>query len=225
MGLCSPGFEGWLPRFVRPLVGLLVLSALLSCAVSPQDTDQAADWRPLYEAWQHPDPLPDFLLVDARGGAFQLSQLTDGYLLVGFIFTRCQVGEACPLTTLKMKQTLELSEAPDIPDLHLLSLTLDPEYDTPERLLAYATAHGAALERWTFATGPEDLMTDGLPSLFNVLAMPSPEVGISHTVKVALLRPDLTLVADWKDDAFSPEAVVAAAKRDALGGLGPAGEK
>ena len=178
-------------------------------------TPTAPPWQALYDGWVWPAPIPDFALIDQAGRAFHLSDL-EGYLLVGFIFTRCQVGEACPLTTTKMARTLDLwTAAAAPPPLHLLSLTLDPETDTPERLRAYAEARGLDLRRWTLATGPRALMADKLPSLFNVLALPSEEGGITHTVKVALLRPDRTQVAEWKDDAFQPQAALDALLADA----------
>ena len=54
--------------------------------------------------------------------------------------------------------------------LTVLALTLDPAHDTPDRLKAFGQAHGADFDRWTLATGPEELMTDGLPSTAFVLA-------------------------------------------------------
>ena len=184
------------------------------------------DWKPLYDRWQHPQPLPDFELIDHRGEPFRLHDLGDGHLLIGFIFTRCTIPEACPLTTEKMARVQRawnaLDPRPRERSLQLLSVTLDPAFDTPARLAAYAEAHGADLRRadpsadgrpgratWTFATGPHELVSNALPSLFNILALPDGHGTISHTVKVALLAPDLTLLAQWKDNAFTPDEIIA----------------
>jgi cytochrome oxidase Cu insertion factor (SCO1/SenC/PrrC family) len=91
--------------------------------------------------------------------------------------------------------------------LHLLSVTLDPERDTPAALRRFALARGADLRSWTFATGEPALVTDALPSLFNVLSVPRGGE-ISHSVKVALLAPGLVPVAEWKDGAIVPEQIV-----------------
>jgi protein SCO1/2 len=70
--------------------------------------------------------------------------------VANFIFTRCPT--ICPVFTQKMarfqKQTDEFGG-----QLALVSFSVDPEYDTPERLTAYAAKHGADPARWSFLTG------------------------------------------------------------------------
>lgn len=221
--MATPGASQRRPaRLTLALAAFALLVGIGAGCPSEDRADSASTWQAQVEGWRYPDPIPDLSLVDQDGRPYSLHQPPGSYLLMGFIFTRCRVGEACPTTTARMAQTLErwrarAGEAPGA-RLHLLSVTLDPAWDTPERLRAYARAHGADPGAWTFATGPAALMTDGLPSLFNVLALPSAEAGITHTVKVALLRPDRTTAAEWKDDAFRPEVAIAALISDAGGG-------
>jgi cytochrome oxidase Cu insertion factor (SCO1/SenC/PrrC family) len=92
----------------------------------------------------------------------------------------------------------------------LLSLTLDPARDTPETLTAYAQTHGADPQTWTFATGEAALMTDGLPSMFNVLSLPDSDGTLDHTIKLALLDPSGRQIAEWKDNAVTADDVFAA---------------
>lgn len=219
-------------RVAASLVASLVIVAvgLAGCRGEPTaqpDNWPDSDWKELYDRWQHPQPLPDFQLVDHRGKRFRLHDLGDGHLLVGFIFTRCTIPEACPLTTEKMRQVQQAWRALDPPpppgrSLQLLSVTLDPAFDTPARLAAYGEARGADLAgtsdpdraagraraAWTFATGPHELVSNALPSLFNILALPDGHGTVSHTVKVALLAPDLTLIAEWKDNAFTADEII-----------------
>ena len=87
-------------------------------------------------------------------------------------------------------------------ELKILGVTLDPEFDTPEVLKKYAEQYGADLSSWTMVTGSEELVADAIPSLFSVLSMPSSTVVMTHTVKVALLRPGLLDYREWSNNEF-----------------------
>lgn len=168
-----------------------------------------ADWQAAIEQWHYEEPLPDVPLLDQSGRTRSLAQFRGKYLLVGFIYTSCPDAVACPMTTARMSSIQR--RLPDAPaPLHLLSLTLDPARDTPETLTAYAQTHGADLQTWTFATGEPALMTDGLPSLFNVLSLPDADGTLDHTIKLALLDPSGRQVAEWKDNAVTADDVFAA---------------
>ncbi|MEM9489347.1 MAG: SCO family protein [Myxococcota bacterium] len=194
-----------------------------SAGASAAHHSDDSDWRELFDRWKYPEPIPNFELTDQRGRQFRLHSLADRYVLLGFIYTRCPLPDACPLTTEKMRQVQRLwqkqppkrSHGADptasAPRLHLLSITLDPGYDTPAQLAQYAETREFDLDSWTLATGPEELVANALPSLFNVLALPNRgDSTIQHTVKVALLAPGMTLVEEWKDNRFEPADVLAA---------------
>lgn len=175
----------------------------------------ADDWRALYDVWVYPAPIPDFELTDQTGAALRLSALADGYVLIGFVYTRCPLPEACPLTTEKMRQVQArwraVSERGESAGkrLYLLSLTLDPDFDTPERLARFARDRDLDTSNWHLATGPHELMESALPSLFSVLALPRAPGDIQHTVKAALLAPGLRIAKEWPDNAFSAADVIA----------------
>jgi protein SCO1/2 len=107
-----------------------------------------------------PPALPDlgrvplFHLTDQRGAPFAESKLGGRVWVANFIFTRCP--DVCPLFTEKMAKVGE--QLADYGNVHLVSFSVDPEYDTPERLAEYARAHHAESRRWAFLTGKaEDL--------------------------------------------------------------------
>lgn len=182
-----------------------VLAAALAalaggCASEP-------DWRAEVARWQWQDPLPDLPLVDQDGRALRLHDLRGEPLLVGFVYTRCPDAAACPLTTTRMADVQRAAGERGVA-LRLLTLTLDPARDDPATLRAFATAHGAELRTWTFATGERELMVDGLPSLFNVLSLPDGE-RLDHTVKITLLDRELRQVAEWKDNAADAATILA----------------
>ncbi len=176
-------------------------------AAPGSDASGSSDWRALLDAWRHPDGLPDLPLVDGRGEAFSLGDLADDWVLMGFVFTRCGNAEACPLTMQQMR-SVQRAWSDDDPPLTLLTLTIDPEYDTPERLTAYAEKFGRTdgPPRWLVATGDPEMIDTALPQLFNLLVLPEGET-LTHTVKLALLRPGLELEAEW-EGAVSAEAIL-----------------
>lgn len=192
---------------------LALLSILIGCRGDP-----AAGLAEI-AAWQADQPVPDVELVDQRGEPFRLARYRGAHLLVGFVYTRCDVAEACPMTAMRMRAVQDAWSGMVARgetggnDLQLLAITLDPGHDTPERLQAYAEAQGADPARWTVATGPEGLVDDALPTLFNVLVLPDGRGGVQHTVKLVLIGPDGRIEAEWKDDAATVDAIVAAAAR------------
>lgn len=93
--------------------------------------------------------VPPFELVDHEGKAFGERQLSGHAWIANFVFTRCPT--ICPLFSQKMARLQEQTQ-PLGDRLLLVSFTVDPEYDTPERLLAYAQKYRAQ-PRWRFLTG------------------------------------------------------------------------
>jgi protein SCO1/2 len=100
--------------------------------------------------------LEPFHLIDQRGRAVTTHDLEGKVFVADFIFTGCQA--ACPMLTSKMRslqQHLEAREratGKEMP-VRLVSFSVDPEVDTPEKLTAYAAKWGADERRWMFLTG------------------------------------------------------------------------
>jgi protein SCO1/2 len=92
--------------------------------------------------------------------------------------------------------------------LRLLSLTFDPETDSPAVLASYSELVRRDVPDWIFATGPEELMEKALPSMFDVIARRNDQGTLNHTVRVALLGPGLRAQQIWTDNAFTPKEVV-----------------
>lgn len=94
--------------------------------------------------------VPAFHFVDQSGAAFDASALDGQVWVANFIFTRCP--NICPKFTAKMGALQDRSNG-ELPQLKLVSFTVDPEFDTPEVLKAYGEKHRADFGRWTFARG------------------------------------------------------------------------
>ena len=104
-------------------------------------------------------PLPEFSLTDHKGRTVTHGDLTGRVSIVNFVFTRCPT--VCPTVSMKMKKVQERT-AKHGSALRIYSISVDPEYDTPERLNAFASKFSADPERWRFLTGDKSLIEDQL---------------------------------------------------------------
>lgn len=95
--------------------------------------------------------IPAFALTDERGEPFTDDALRGHPTIVSFVFTRCD--SICPITTAQMRR-LQDNTFDSGASIKLVSLSVDPAYDTPDRLAAYAKRFHADPARWRFVTGP-----------------------------------------------------------------------
>lgn len=93
--------------------------------------------------------IPEFKLISSSGGEVTRQDLQNKIWIADFIFTRC--AGICPMMTSRMKMIQEKFK--NHPDILLVSFSVDPEYDTPEKLAAYAARFGADPQKWLFLTG------------------------------------------------------------------------
>ncbi len=94
--------------------------------------------------------LPAFALTNQDGLATGRDDLAGEVWVANFIFTRCPT--VCPTFTAKMAELMRRAAAAGV-DLRAVSFSVDPEYDTPERLRTYGLRFGADFAAWSFLTG------------------------------------------------------------------------
>ncbi|MDY7231344.1 SCO family protein [Hyalangium rubrum] len=111
------------------------------------------------------DALPDFTFTRESGQPWGLAQLRGKPFVANFIFTRCPT--VCPAFTRRMAHLQKETEAYG-PALQLVSFSVDPTYDTPERLAEYAQRHGANAARWSFLTGDYERLKDTVVNSFKI---------------------------------------------------------
>lgn len=129
--------------------------------------------------------LPAFSLADAQGRAVTLDGLAGSVWVADFIFTRC-AGQ-CPLMSGRMA---ELQRAfARTPDLRLVSFTVDPAYDTPERLAAYGQRYEADADRWRFVTGEPQAVLALIRGGFRLAVAEegTEEEPITHSIRLVLV--------------------------------------
>jgi len=98
-----------------------------------------------------PMPAPDFTLTDQDGNAVQLSDLRGKVVVLDFIYTQCP--GPCPLLSRKFAHLQRQLGDSFAKEVVLLSITIDPQHDTPEVLRQYAQRYQADTSGWKFLTG------------------------------------------------------------------------
>ena len=147
------------------------------------------------------EQVADFTLVEQTGHAVRLSEFRGQPVAVTFLYTRCPIATACPMTTAKFSK-LDAMLAKGGSGV-LLTVTVDPEHDTPAVLAQYASHAGADPKRWKFLTGDPKAVAD-VAERFGVLYYPD-KGQIVHQQAVAVLDPRGRLTniyygADWEPE-------------------------
>jgi protein SCO1/2 len=137
------------------------------------------------------EPAPPFALTDQDGRPVALADLRGHALLVDFIFTNCP--GPCPLQTALHAQVLDAVPPEARARVHFVSISLDPERDTPAALRRYAERHGADLAHWSFLTG-EPAAVDDVLARYGVGRRPGADGQIEHLLVSFLIDPEGHLV-------------------------------
>ena len=131
---------------------------------------------------------PDFALVDAEGRKVTLNQFRGKVVLLSFIFTTCN--GSCPATTHRMAKVQgELARHAELKNkVQLVSITLDPERDTPGRLRDYMHLYEIDPANWCFLTGAKATV-DKVLADWGMWAKPSANGQLDHPSRVFLVDP------------------------------------
>jgi protein SCO1/2 len=150
------------------------------------------------------DLVPDFALTDQTGKLTRLSQFRGEPVAITFAYTRCPVATACPMTMTKFARLNAALTARRFG--RLLSVTVDPENDTPAVLRAFASKIGADPARWKFLTGDPGAVARAAESL-GVLYYPD-RGQIVHSQTVAVVDPQGRLANVYYGEMWEPETVL-----------------
>ena len=108
--------------------------------------------------------IPDFEFIDSEGRDVGLSSLKGKVWVADFIFTTCTM--ACPIMTGNMNIIHKKYKKND--DIRLVSISVYPEYDTPEVLKKYASQYEANTDTWHFLTGNESTVKEVIKDGFKI---------------------------------------------------------
>lgn len=166
------------------------------------------------------DVLPAFALQAQDGLEFTDADLRGHRTALTFVFTRCPVPAFCPLVVKRFREVQqELERDASLRDVRLVSVTLDPTFDTPPVLAAYAKAMGARPDRWRFVTG-EPAAIARFSRAFAIYAEPNGAT-IDHTLATAVIDVDGRLADVWRGNGWTVAELVDALRGAAAPGPRP----
>ena len=113
--------------------------------------DVGDEWAKLGEQLVRTTEAPPFTLIDQHGATVSSDDLRGRTLLLDFIFTQCP--GPCPISTARHVQVQRAIPAALRDEIQLVSISLDPENDTPEAMRAYAESRGVSCDNWSFLSG------------------------------------------------------------------------
>lgn len=158
------------------ILAMVVLGLLAALVVSRAQKSQTQ-----ITVW---GSLPGFSFTAAHNGEpFGLEQMKGKITVVNFIFTRCR--SVCPVLTPNFAELYRLYENSD--KIQLVSITVDPDYDSPEVLNAYAKLYGIEDDRWVFLWAPIEKVHELCEQGF---MLPADDLPGGHTTKFTLVDAD-----------------------------------
>lgn len=178
------------------------------------------------EALSEGDMLPNYPFTNSFGKPFQTDQHRGKVLALTLIFTRCPLPDFCPRMSQNfnaMYHTL-IEDTSGFTNWHLLSLSFDPEFDTPMVLKSYAQRFNRNPEKWSFATGALIELDDITERFGMYFARESTGVTFNHNLRTVIIDPHGRVHKILIGNTWKPDEAVAAMKA-AASAKAPAAEK
>ena len=150
-------------------------------------------------------PAPEFTLTTQDGQRLSLTELRGKVVAVTFIYASCT--DTCPLLTAKMAGLQAALGADFGPKVFFLSITVDPERDTPAVLQRYAQAHGVNFAGWAFLTGtPAEIRQ--VARQYGIYYKKTARGDVDHTFLTSLVDQSGTLRVQYLGVRFDPDELL-----------------
>ncbi len=148
------------------------------------------------------EQVPDFTLRNQAGREVRLSDLRGRPVALDFIYTRCPLPDVCPRLSANFARIQKRFGK----RITLVSITIDPQYDTPEVLSEYARRWRANPDNWMFLTGSPDAIS-AVAVKFGLVYWPE-EGMLTHTVATALIDPNGKLAALLEGAGYTSQQLI-----------------
>jgi len=164
------------------------------------------------------DEVPDFQLINQDGKRVHLSLYKGKAVALTFVYTRCPQPDQCTLMSTNFAAIeKKLQSQPEVLDkTHLLTISFDPDYDTPKVMRSYGASHTGrysdeTFQHWEFLTGSADEVK-GAAQYFGLRYFhdtSSGEEQVIHSLRTAVIGPDGKLVKLYRGNEWKPEEIAA----------------
>jgi len=177
-----------------------ILPLLVLIASLPRAVDFAmADTLPKIKS------APEFTLTKQDGKRVNLNELRGKVIAITFIFASC--ADTCPLLTAKMVGIQNKLGSAFGPEVRFLSITVDPEHDTPEVLARYAEAYKANSVGWAFLTGTPAEIRE-VAKRYGIYYKKTRGGDVDHTFLTSLVDQHGTLRVQYMGVRFDPDEML-----------------
>jgi len=194
------------------ITATLVIDGTHSCLGDLIITQQSANASAMPGTIQakEGDELPNYTLRNQDDREIRINNYRGKALLLTFIYTRCPVPDYCTLMSNNFAQIdRELGKDPELYEkTHLLSVSIDPAYDTPHVLRSYGAAHTERYEKetfahWEFASGKKEQVKE-MADFFGLRYFPDQDQ-IVHGLRTVILNPDGRVAKIYSGNDWKPE--------------------
>src|SRR5262249_55224599 len=151
-------------------------------------------------------PAPAFTLTNQDGAALSLGDLKGKVVLLTFIYTSCT--DTCPLLTGKMAGIQEKLGSDFGSRVELLSITVDPERDTPDVMRTYGQRFSADPAGWAFLTGTPEQVAE-VTGAYGIFVRKRPTGDVDHSFLTSLVDRSGTLRVQYIGTRFDPDEMLA----------------
>jgi protein SCO1 len=163
---------------------------------------EAASWILPEPALPMIAPAPEFTLTSQDGAEVSLADFRDKVVAVSFIYTLCTA--TCPVLTPMLSMVQDQLGSDFGSKIVFVSITLDPERDTPEVLRLYAHAYGADLAGWAFLTGSPAAVRK-ITGRYGVFAAKNATGEVDHSFLTSIVDRRGILRVQYEGVRFDPQ--------------------
>ena len=175
------------------------------------------DYKPAvqYHTPAQGDKVPDFVLLNQSNHTVHLNDFRGKLLLATFIYTRCTVADYCPRMSRNFAAIDEAlrRDAKLYNETHLLSISFDPVYDTPQVLRSYGGAYTGRFTKetfthWDFAAPPQGELP-AIAQFFGVGITPGESGSLYHSLSTALIDKSGHILVWYPTNEWTPDQMLA----------------
>lgn len=189
----------------RAPIGALLFAAVLTLISVAAAPARAHGSHAATERLPRIGPASDFTLTAQDGSSFSSSELRGKVIALNFVFTRCT--DVCPIATAKMVQMQQALGEQFGRDVYFVSVTVDPDHDTPSVLSRYAEALGCETSGWAFLTGSPTSIREVARS-YGVFHDRPAGSDVQHNLLTSLVDREGILRVQYMGERFDPKEML-----------------
>lgn len=175
------------------------------------------DYKPavIYHSPVPGDLVPNFAMLNQSNQTIHLDQFRGKLLLVTFIYTRCTIADYCPRMSRNLAIIDEaLAKDPKLyKETHLLSISFDPGFDTPQVLRTYGGSYTGRFDKETFGhwdfAAPSSTELPSVAQFFGVGITPGDSGSLYHSLSTALIDQKGRILVWYPTNEWTPDQMLA----------------